>query len=119
VAKNSTMKSKIHSLSRINFGKCLTPTNKIMSKKLLPLLALLFLSACTPHEEKKDHTDQNVPFDAYKEHFIEALWKMYPGWASSIGYHAYDSVLVISTEGQRATELAFLKANADSLKNSV
>jgi len=34
-------------------------------------------------------------FDIYKSSFTNRLWKMYPEWASSIGYHKYDSILKI------------------------
>lgn len=89
-------------------------------KKLYPLLACLWLAACH-HEETKTETaavvNQDARFDRYKENFVEALWKLYPGWASSIGYHRYDSVLPIPDEAGRAKELAFSKANLDSLKS--
>ena len=32
-------------------------------------------------------TNMDPKFDAYKAQFIENLWKTYPGWASSQGYH--------------------------------
>lgn len=56
-------------------------------------------------------------FDKYKENFIEELWKVYPGWASSVGYHKYDSILVVPDDASRAKELAFAKANLDSLNS--
>jgi uncharacterized protein (DUF885 family) len=60
--------------------------------------------------------DANSRFDAYKERFVLRLWQMYPQWASSIGYHQYDNILAIPNEKQRAKELAFCKAELDSLK---
>ncbi len=76
--------------------------------KRLRLLALLSLAmmAC-------NRPDTNQQFDAFKEAFIEDLWKVYPGWASNEGYHKYDSVLVIPNEASRDKELAFA---ADKLK---
>src|SRR6185437_8505108 len=59
----------------------------------------------------------NSGFDNYKNNFVEALWKIYPTWASSVGYHKYDSVLVIPNDVNRKKELAFFKANLDSLKS--
>ncbi|HXS35319.1 MAG TPA: DUF885 domain-containing protein [Flavipsychrobacter sp.] len=59
----------------------------------------------------------NSGFDNYKNNFVEALWKIYPTWASSVGYHKYDSVLVIPNDVNRKKELAFCKANLDSLKS--
>jgi len=46
-------------------------------------------------------------FNKFKEQFIENMWKVYPGWASSVGYHKYDSVLVVPDEASRKKELAF------------
>ena len=55
-------------------------------------------------------------FDAYKENFVLELWKIYPGWASSQGYHKYDNELTIPDNEQRQKELAFCAGNLDSLK---
>lgn len=58
----------------------------------------------------------NASFDTYKNGFIEALWKIYPGWASGQGYHKYDSVLIVPDDAARSRELAFARAQLDSLK---
>lgn len=71
----------------------------------------------TQTTENKTVADMNPQFDKYKEQFIENLWRVYPGWASSQGYHKYDSVLVVPNEEARAKELAFAKSNLDSLKS--
>lgn len=89
-----------------------------MKKLLLVALCVYFVS-CSNHETKTETTpvaDQNARFDQYKQNFVEALWKLHPGWASSIGYHKYDSILTIPSQERRNTELAFAKANLDSLK---
>lgn len=67
-------------------------------------------------EGKKNVVNMDPQFDKYKEQFIENLWKIYPGWASSQGYHKYDSVLVVPTDDARKKEVAFANANLDSLK---
>lgn len=86
-------------------------------KKLFTLLSLVTLLACNQGQKQETAiVNQDSKFDAYKERFIEALWKQYPGWASSQGYHKYDSVLVIPNEASRASDLAFCKAQLDSLK---
>lgn len=87
-------------------------------KKLITLLSILIFAACSG-EKKTEETiaNQDAKFDAYKERFIEALWKQYPGWASGQGYHKYDSVLVIPNAASRASDLAFCKAHLDSLKS--
>lgn len=88
-------------------------------KKLFPFLAIaLILSSCGEEKHKTDSVaNRDNEFNNYKERFIEELWRQYPGWASSQGYHKYDSVLVVPNEAARQTELAFCKANLDSLKN--
>ena len=55
-------------------------------------------------------------FDRYKEAFIEELWKLYPGWASSQGYHKYDSVLVVADEAFHQKEIAFANEKSEALK---
>ncbi|MEO6305096.1 MAG: DUF885 domain-containing protein [Bacteroidia bacterium] len=89
-------------------------------KKLFIIISCLYIVSCGNKEEVKDNsttTDQNAHFDNYKENFVEALWKLYPGWASGIGYHKYDSVLTIPNEENRKKLIAFAKANMDSLKS--
>lgn len=86
-------------------------------KKLVSLLSLvLFFSCSQEKKETANNQDQNQHFDAYKNNFVESLWKLYPGWASSLGYHTYDSILTIQTNEQRSEELAFMNSNMDSLK---
>ena len=54
-------------------------------------------------------------FDIYKSSFTNRLWKMYPEWASSIGYHKYDSVLKISNKTTLNNELKFSKTELAKL----
>ncbi len=79
-------------------------------KKLIAFFALLTVISC---QTKK--MNNSASFDNFKGNFIEALWKVYPEWANSEGYHKYDSVLVIPNQQQRDKELAFCKAYLDSL----
>jgi len=87
-------------------------------KKMLPIAAACVLfAACGSNQNKQQPvSDKNAQFDAYKERFVEALWKQYPGWAASQGYHKYDSVLVVPDAASRETETAFAKTQLDSLK---
>jgi uncharacterized protein (DUF885 family) len=81
---------------------------------------IIVLASCGSGNEdtvKKQVLNKDAQFDHYKERFVEALWKIYPGWASSQGYHKYDSVLVVPDEAERSGELAFAKSNLDSLEN--
>lgn len=90
-------------------------------KKIFPFIILIIASSCGNHETKTElvnkDADQNVRFDKYKESFVEALWKLYPSWASSTGYHKYDSILNVPNSDRRVKELDFAKANLDSLKS--
>jgi uncharacterized protein (DUF885 family) len=58
----------------------------------------------------------NTSFDKFKERFVLALWKQSPGWASSQGFHIYDSVLVVPNNQSRKAELLFCQQYLDSLK---
>jgi len=93
-----------------------------MKKIIFLALTVVLISSCGNLASK---SDTNLPsgagsmdksFDTYKEAFIENLWKLYPGWASSQGYHKYDSILFIPDEAYHQKEIAFANQNLDSLK---
>jgi uncharacterized protein (DUF885 family) len=91
-----------------------------MKKTVLGALICYLALGCGSDHKNTDKKDQHIndaAFDIYKNNFVEELWKIYPAWASSQGYHKYDSVLIVPDEASRAKELAFAKANLDSLKN--
>lgn len=71
----------------------------------------LFLAACG--ETKPVHAD--AEFDKYKEAFVLRLWEMNPGWASSIGYHAFDSVLVVPDKVREEKERQFVQKELEQL----
>lgn len=81
----------------------------------ISIFCLATFYSCTqkPAAEK----DYNVAFDALKEEFIEELWKTFPGWASYVGYHNYDSVLTIPNAETRQQQIAFCERFLDSLNN--
>ncbi len=70
---------------------------------------LFFLASCSSEENKM------ASFEEHKEHFVNDLWKMYPGWASSVGFHDYDSVLTIPNDAQREKELKFIDEHLEML----
>lgn len=55
-------------------------------------------------------------FDKYKDGFVTHLWEINPGWASAVGYHKLDSVLVIPDASADKIQLDFANAQLDSLK---
>ena len=83
---------------------------------MLSLLPLLVLWACTSSDKGKGFSKaSDEAFDRFKDHFIDALWKTYPSWANSVGYHKYDSILVVPDNASRDRERAFAKTYLDSL----
>lgn len=90
-----------------------------MKNTILSSIIYFTIAACSSSAQKQENeTAMNInpQFDKYKANFIEELWKIYPTWASSQGYHKYDSILIVPNDASRAKELAFSKANSDSLK---
>jgi uncharacterized protein (DUF885 family) len=79
--------------------------------------ALLFFAFMSPiHTNAQNTADGDKAFSAFKERFVEQLWKMYPGWAGSVGYHKYDEVLQPPTPAQRSVELVFARRYTDSVQ---
>lgn len=81
-----------------------------MKRLIFLFLFGTFLIVCKAEEE-----DKNYAFDQFKEQFIENLWKMYPDWASGVGYHKYDSILTIPDKASRMNEIRFCQVYLDSL----
>jgi uncharacterized protein (DUF885 family) len=89
----------------------------LQMKKVALVLIFITISGYMHGAYAKEGTSPaDEKFNAYKEHFVEALWQVYPAWASSTGYHKYDNVLVVPDNNSRERELAFSEANLDSLK---
>ncbi len=85
-------------------------------KKLIYLSAILTgLAACNNPVTMKQAGDQNTAFDSYKSRFMEAFWQVFPTWASSQGYHKYDSLLGISDSATLGAMVGFANAELDSL----
>jgi len=57
----------------------------------------------------------DAAFLRYEDHFLEELWKNNPDWATSVGYHKYDSVLLVPNDKTRAALVKFAKVQLDSL----
>lgn len=55
-------------------------------------------------------------FSGFKQAFIQNMWRVYPGWASSVGFHRYDSVLVVPDGRARQEEMMFCHRNLEMLK---
>lgn len=70
------------------------------------------LVSCGEKKQKKEPMD----FGAFKERFILDFWRLNPDWASYVGFHQHDSLMVIPNEEGRKTELEFCRTYLDSLK---
>jgi len=54
-------------------------------------------------------------FTEYENTFLDGLWKLNPDWATSVGYHKYDSLLQVPDDKSRSKMLDFAKLQIDSL----
>jgi uncharacterized protein (DUF885 family) len=63
----------------------------------------------------KTVSGENARFDAFKDRLVLKMWKVYPAWAGSVGYHKYDSVLIVPTAESREMENRFCSSMIDSL----
>lgn len=87
-----------------------------MKKLFVSFFAITLLFSCNKSSKSNEDKALDKKFDTYKDGFVTALWKISPNWASSMGYHKLDSVLVIPNEDQNKIELEFVNAQLDSLK---
>ena len=82
-------------------------------KNIPVLISVLFLFfSCA----KKDSVTVNKNFESYKTNFVDELWKLNPGWAASLGFHKYDSVLMVPNASNSKKHNVFANAILDSLK---
>jgi uncharacterized protein (DUF885 family) len=88
-------------------------------KKLL-FTAALIITAFTGC--KKDGSSigplqgkDDAAFAVYENSFLEGLWKLNPDWATSVGYHKYDSLLAVPNDQSRDKMVNFAKVQIDSL----
>lgn len=81
-----------------------------MRYAILFIAAALFFS-CGSQPPKERTPD----FGAFQERFMLEFWKQNPGWASYVGFHDYDTMLIVPNEANRKAQIAFCKAYLDSL----
>ncbi|MFD1470325.1 DUF885 domain-containing protein [Hymenobacter caeli] len=73
------------------------------------------LPACQPAEKPVVRATADARFEKFKTGFIKSLWVEDPGFAASVGYHKYDSLLVIPDSLQRRRAAAFGARNLKAL----
>jgi uncharacterized protein (DUF885 family) len=83
------------------------------------LLLALALPACTSNPPKTADqaaaTAADARFDRFKDQFILDFWRQNPDYASSQGFHKYDSLLVLPNASQRRSDAAFVAKNLGAL----
>jgi len=88
-----------------------------MQKIILLLTSLAAFASCgSPSNKPKTSEKPNKAFQEYEDSFINKLWTQEPEWATSVGFHNYDSILTIPNEGTRSLYLEFAKNHLDSLR---
>jgi uncharacterized protein (DUF885 family) len=89
----------------------------VIKKLLLLSLYVAAFSACKKEGQSSEQlgTKDDAAFTRYEEHFLDELWKHNPDWATSVGYHKYDSLLLIPSDDNRKKAIQFTKIQMDSL----
>jgi uncharacterized protein (DUF885 family) len=82
---------------------------------------LLFVSCRGPQapptgDNTKTATEANPAFAAYEAYFLNAFWQQQPEWATQIGFHKFDTLLVIPGDASRKKMLDFVRRQTDSLQ---
>ena len=84
-----------------------------MKLRYLPLLALA-ATACSGNSTSATSnpaataSPADARFDRFKNQFILDFWRQNPEYASSQGFHKYDSLLVVPDAAQRTREATFI-----------
>ena len=86
-----------------------------MKLRYLPLLVLALPACTSPDTATRADQSADARFDRFKDQFILDLWQQNPDYASSQGFHKYDSLLVIPDETQRRREATFITKNLGAL----
>ncbi|HNQ13843.1 MAG TPA: DUF885 domain-containing protein, partial [Bacteroidia bacterium] len=79
---------------------------------LVLILSLTLVFSCQTN--KSDSVDQD--FERYKDTFIESIWKLNPSWAMYVGYHKYDSVLLVPDSNYLVSQVATYESLLNELK---
>ncbi|MFM1875853.1 MAG: hypothetical protein RL266_1590, partial [Bacteroidota bacterium] len=74
-------------------------------------VVIVFFFSCGSNDKPK-----TMNFKDFQDRFILEFWKQNPGWASYVGFHDHDSLLIAPTQENRDAELAFCRSYLDSLK---
>jgi uncharacterized protein (DUF885 family) len=87
-----------------------------MNKIIATFLITCLIISCNNSEKMKTISNDDKLFEEFSKSFIDNFWKWNPGWAVSIGNHAYDDELEIPTKQNREKKVEQYKSWIDSLK---
>lgn len=85
-----------------------------MRRLLTPIsivCTLLILSSCSSTKSPRS----TASFERFVPEFMDAYWAQFPAFASYVGNHEYDTVLVVPDADHRAESISFAKRFLDSL----
>ncbi|KFF04603.1 DUF885 domain-containing protein [Flavobacterium reichenbachii] len=88
-----------------------------MKKLFISICTAALLISCGKSTKNSEDKALDKKFDTYKDGLITSLWEIYPGWASGVGYHKFDNVLIIPDAAADKKQLDFVNAQLDSLKH--
>ncbi len=88
-----------------------------MNRFFIALIGAALMAACSNQNSEKNKLNIDDQFNQFKERFVTALWKQYPSWASSVGFHDYDSILTIPNSIEKEATLLFSQKYLDSLQS--
>ena len=86
-----------------------------MKLRYLPLLVLALPACTSPDSQTATAPAADARFDRFKQQFMLDFWRQNPEYASSVGFHKYDSLLVIPDAAQRRGAAAFITRNLGTL----
>jgi len=91
--------------------------NPVIKKIALFIFLISGLFACKKDSSiaPEQGSVDDAAFNAYEQKFLDNFWKLNPDWATSVGYHKYDSVLLVPSKQNREKLLKFVKVQLDSL----
>lgn len=89
-----------------------------MNRKFLSIVLLITVfAACKKDSVGPQGIKDDGAFNVYEGTFLDGLWKVNPDWATSVGYHKYDSLLLVPNSKTRDKQIEYYKSNLDSLSH--
>ena len=101
-------------LQKINNFYKYIPVIKKLLNTIMALATILIGCKKEGNSLPQDLKDDSS-FGNYENRFLDGFWKLNPDWATSVGYHKYDSLLLVPNDQNRDKMVHFAKVQLDSL----